>query len=414
MRHWKAIVIVAAVLSTALPVAYYVSSSRNASAADARLEHGIPTNPDALDPPALAGVLITQMEIGATEVTAPAADKRTAHLSLDPDLMSTTRRLFKKREVPEGAVVMMDLQSGRLLIYAGTSKDGTRDVCAEAKAPAASTFKIITGAALVERAGLGPDTKQCYAGGLHGITMRDLVEDEKRDRWCATLTNAMGRSLNAVFARLALTHLDPAGLTATAKSFGFGAPVPFDLPVEPSAVSIPDDDLEFARSAAGFWNTTLSPLQGMMLASIVAMRGQVMQPVLVNSVTDEEGDVLYRAPAAPRTIRQAIKPETADALRTMMNETVDNGTAHSTFFDRRGSSYLPGIQVSSKTGTLTSPKTQAFYTWLVGFAPAEKPEVAFAVLVTNGPKWRTKAPFLAREVLRAYFASRGAKGVTAP
>ena len=59
-------------------------------------------------------------------------------------------------------------------------------------------------------------------------------------------------------------------------------------------------------------------------------------------------------------------------------------------------------------------KANRLYTWFVGFAPAEKPEVAIASLVVNTPTWRIKGPELARNVLRAYFATKGIKGVSAP
>jgi penicillin-binding protein A len=75
---------------------------------------------------------------------------------------------------------------------------------------------------------------------------------------------------------------------------------------------------------------------------------------------------------------------------------------------------LPNVVVAGKTGTLSREKDNRFYTWFVGFAPADKPEVAISALVVNTPSWRVKAPELAREVLRAYFAGKGRKGVTRP
>jgi peptidoglycan glycosyltransferase len=98
----------------------------------------------------------------------------------------------------------------------------------------------------------------------------------------------------------------------------------------------------------------------------------------------------------------------------MMSETVANGSAFKSFHDRRGRSYLPDITVAGKTGTLLRQKDARFYTWFVGFAPADKPEVVVSTLVVNTPTWQIKAPELARNVLRAYFAKKGAKGVTAP
>src|SRR5678815_3479820 len=111
--------------------------------------------------------------------------------------------------VPEGAVLLTDVRTGKVLVWASYVEEGAfHDVASEATAPSASVFKIVTGAALVEEAGLTPTTKQCYSGGEHSVRSIDLVEDKKRDKWCATLSQAMGRSLNTVFARLAARHLD--------------------------------------------------------------------------------------------------------------------------------------------------------------------------------------------------------------
>src|SRR5690606_8767261 len=138
-------------------------------------------------------------------------------------------------------------------------KEGKKfDVNAVAEPPAASIFKIVTAAALVEKGGLDEKTEQCYRGGRSSISADELRADPERDKWCATLAIAMGRSLNVVFGRLAQKHLTPEDLTEIGGAFGFGAPVPFVTPNQPSQIEIPGDPLEFARSAAGFWHTSLS------------------------------------------------------------------------------------------------------------------------------------------------------------
>jgi cell division protein FtsI/penicillin-binding protein 2 len=98
----------------------------------------------------------------------------------------------------------------------------------------------------------------------------------------------------------------------------------------------------------------------------------------------------------------------------MMLHTVSGGSAFKAFHDARGRSFLGDIQVAGKTGTLTNHAENRHYTWLVAFAPAEKPEIAVAALVVNTPEWQIKGTDLAREVLRAFFAARGRPGVTAP
>jgi cell division protein FtsI/penicillin-binding protein 2 len=102
----------------------------------------------------------------------------------------------------------------------------------------------------------------------------------------------------------------------------------------------------------------------------------------------------------------------------MMERTVSEGTSWRAFHDNKGTAYLPSIAVAGKTGTLTEAETHRYYTWFTGFAPAHPTgamrQVAVAALVVNGPSWQLKANVLAREMLRAYFASRGAQGVTRP
>ena len=102
----------------------------------------------------------------------------------------------------------------------------------------------------------------------------------------------------------------------------------------------------------------------------------------------------------------------------MMEHTITEGTSRRAFHDGRGGSFFPGISVAGKTGTLTDNEKQRFYTWFTGFAPSRPMKgvrpVAIAVLVVNEPTWHVKANVVARDMLRAYFASRDVPGVDAP
>jgi cell division protein FtsI/penicillin-binding protein 2 len=300
-------------------------------------------------------------------------------------------------------------------------EDGARrDLCAEATAPAASVFKIVTGSALVETAGLGPEARECYSGGEQKILPRDLDDDPVHDKWCTTLAGAMGHSTNAVFAKLALRHLKHAQLEAMATRFGFGEPVPFEVPIAPSTLHVPTDDLGFARTAAGFWNSTLSPVEAAWISATVARGGDAPRLSIVNEVVDDKGGVVWTSPG-PSSSHRAITRETAQAVTRMMEVTVTEGTSYRAFHDARGTSFLPNVPVAGKTGTLTDAQEQRFYTWFTGFAPSRAsgspgsaPQVAVAVLVVNHPTWHVKANVLARELLREYFAREHTPGVTAP
>ncbi|GAC1596448.1 MAG: hypothetical protein NVS4B10_05450 [Myxococcales bacterium] len=86
----------------------------------------------------------------------------------------------------------------------------------------------------------------------------------------------------------------------------------------------------------------------------------------------------------------------------MMKLTVTQGTATSYFRDRHRSA-LGSIAVAGKTGSLSNHERPfKDYSWFVGFAPADDPQIAVAAVVVNGLKWRIHAPYVAREALRAY------------
>jgi cell division protein FtsI/penicillin-binding protein 2 len=368
-------------------------------------------------PAALAGLDLAKMRADGDGLVAP-ADAGTARLTLDPDFQRAALGLMAAHHVPEAAAVLVDVATGRVLVYASHVEKGpARDLCAEAKAPSASVFKIVTAAALVQDAHLGPDTRQCYSGGESRITATDLLDNPARDRNCTTLGGAMGRSINTVFARLAGEHLSPPQLDAMGRRFGYGQSVPFDVPVEPSTLHVPADPLDFARTAAGFWNSTLSPLEAVEMSAIIARGGETVRPTVVDQVIAPSGAVVWSAPPASPP-RRAVSRETAEEVAAMMDHTVSEGTSWHAFHDGRGRAFLPGIEVAGKTGTLTDADARRYYTWFTGFAPvapiAEVRQVAVAVLVVNGPRWEVKANVIARDILRSYFASQATEGVTRP
>lgn len=365
-------------------------------------------------PPPLTNIDLTKIDDRGNVATAPGHGERKVELTLSTRYQRAALGFLRAGRVPEGAVVMSDIKTGKILVWASFVEDGPfHDVAGDGAAPTASVFKIVTATALVE-AGLSPSTRQCYSGGEHQIRAIDMVDDKKRDKWCATMSQAMGRSLNTVFARLAAKNLDRDKLGGVASRLGWGQDIPFDVKIAPSTLTFPDDDIGFARTAAGFWNSTLSPFQGLNLAQTVANGGEMVRLYMVAGVKDEVGEI-YRGPTGRQVIRRAMEESTASQVTTMMENTVESGTSYRSFHDKNGKPFLPEIRVAGKTGTLTRPATDGpFYTWFVGFAPSRKPEVAISVMVANHLKWRVKATNVACDMLRVYFADKGAPGVRDP
>ena len=331
----------------------------------------------------------------------PRRDGTRAVLTVDDDLQRYTRDLFQKYDVPAGGLVAIEPKTGRVLAYVGyqAGKGESAEVVTDPAPPAASVFKIITAAALLD-AGVKSSTSVCYGGGMRGLGPADLVDSPKRDRWCATLADALGYSINAIFAKLADRHLDQTQMTRYVSAFAFGQRLPFDLPASPSPADVPHSRLERARMAAGFWHSQLSPLHGALVAATIANDGGMPHAAIVERIEGPQGQTLYRH--NPRTFRRVLPRQTAREAGEMMTRTVTHGTAKKAFWDPRGRPFLPGIEVAGKTGTLSRSNPYRRYTWWVGYAPVDDPRIAVASLVVNEPKWRIKASYVAREALRRY------------
>lgn len=388
----------------------------------ARVALGVtPKAPATASRPASMEVDLGRLEADASGFTAPLKSGGKALLTLDPDLQNGMDSLFSKHEVPYGAAVMISVNDGNILVLSGRSsldgKLGPEDLALRAWAPAASVFKVVSASALVAEAGLSSETKTCYHGGLSRVDEDQLRDIPSIDKTCDTLAFGVGKSQNAILAKLSSRHLDPLAMRRVATAFGFGLPMPFVAPVEPSAIEIPRDKLEFARMAAGFYHTSLSPLHGALLAATVASDGLMPRPRLLHKAVDARGDDL---PVPGRRARRVLEPAVAKEVGVMMEATCRMGTARSGFFDGKGRPLLP-FSVAGKTGSLNyrgradEPAPPAgpvdgylAYSWFVGYAPADKPEVAFAVLLGNSAKWRIKATYAAQQMLAAWSAKRAA------
>lgn len=323
-----------------------------------------------------------------------------AELTLDPRLQETAEDIFTTFEVPFAAAAVLSVPDGRVLALSGRSNEnpelGPGELALTAWAPAASVFKVVSAAALVSAAGLSAESRTCYHGGVSSVVADNLVDLPRIDRTCATLAYGIGKSQNAIIAKLAVRHLAPADLERVGRAFAFGAAIPFELPVEPSSFDIPANDaLEFARSAAGFFHSTLSPLHGALLAAAIANGGVMPAPTLL-ARDAAAGD---RRSAGRRVLSQAAAKEVGG----MMELTTTIGTARTAFQDRRGRPLLP-VSVAGKTGTLSADTDHGrlAYSWFVGYAPADDPRIAFAIALGNREKWRIKAAHVARQLVARY------------
>ncbi len=360
---------------------------------------------------ALAASLAPRAE--GDRLVEPLPDGGRVELTLDAELQRAAEHLLGEADPIQGAAVVVSVADGRVLALAGRHRDAPSvndaRLATSPWAPAASVFKLVTSAALLAD-GVTPATRVCYHGGVHSVEADNLEDHPELDGRCRTLGYGLAKSQNAILARLAHDHLDPVKLERAARALGFGEAPPLELPTTASTLSLPSDPLAFARVAAGFWNTNLSPLHGALMAATIARGGEMPSLYLVDRVVDGSGRVL---PLPPRVApHRAIAPSTAEAIAHMMVGTTEWGSANRAFRDpATGRRRLAGVRVAGKTGTLTGKEEGGLaYSWFVGFAPADHPEVALAVLLGRADE----ADIRAAEVARALLATWMTSGERAP
>lgn len=357
---------------------------------------------------AAGGPAEVKVDPGQARLVQELSDGHRILLTLDPVLQDAALTIFRNREVPYAAAVVLDVRDNAVLALVGHSSMDPEveplEVATTAWAPAASTFKLVTAASLLDAQASTPSTKVCFHGGLHGIEDDDLRDDPARDTQCETLHDAVAHSYNLVIGKLAMQHLPQDTLLATAKALQFEAEIPFEIPIERSPAHIPADPLERAKVAAGFWSVDMSPMHGALLASIFARGGLYQPPHIIGQVIAPDGTDM--TPARPKAER-VLNRDVAVAVGEMMIGTTTEGTARKSFRDDNGNDYIPGVAVAAKTGSLTGKRAPALnYNWLIGYAPADAPEIAFAVLLANEPAWRIKAHYAGRRLIQIYLERR--------
>ncbi|MFA5624698.1 MAG: penicillin-binding transpeptidase domain-containing protein [Bradymonadales bacterium] len=328
-------------------------------------------------------------------------DGRRVRLTLIKSLQETLQNQMDERSVPYGSVAAIEPATGRVLalVSSNSASPKEKDYVLRAKAPSASVFKLITAAALLEYSAIDVNARVCYSGGSSMLTEADVRGNPATDKNCATLEEAIGHSINAVMARLAYQSLDKAKLDAIALKFGFNREIPFEIPVDISDAEFVDDNIERAKTAAGFWHVNLSALHGALIAAAIANRGVMMRPSLVDSISAPDGKLIYRFQPQPWLV--SMSSAKADTLSKMGENTTTQGSARRLFAAR--SDWPSELRVGGKTGTLSNKRPFYLFNWFVGWAPLENPKIAVGALVVNTERWWIKGTHVASRAILHYY-----------
>ncbi len=335
-------------------------------------------------------------------------DGHSVVLTLDGELQQYAADQLGDRE---GAVVVVDVASGA--VRALVSQPTFDPAALDAGAPAAddplqplfnratqglyspgSTWKTVTlGAALAERLVEPGDEVADGDAVEHFAGFPVRCDNNPPGETTFDIAHAYAWSCNLTFARLAV-KLGEALYRRYAEAFGLGEAPPFPLPVAAGSLSSQAslDPPELASAGFGQGEILVTPLQMALVAAAAAGDGSLPVPYLLedvpgvrwNRIADERG-----------TWKRALSPDAAGKLRRAMVTSAEDGWA-------RTARDAAGRAIGGKTGTAQLGGEAEPHAWFIGFAPAEDPQVAVAVLVAHGGEGsRVAAPIGGRVLARA-------------
>lgn len=331
--------------------------------------------------------------------------KVSLHYTIDPYLQAYMQKLLKSYSPDYGAFVAVDSQTGKVLSMLSFHKNGaaTENLTLEARFPSASVFKVVTASAAIDGKKAHPDTIVPFNGANHTL-YRKNVTDFSENRWTRymTMREAFSRSVNTVFGKIGLFYVGPESLITYAEKFLFNKPIHGDFPIEMGQVKMDKEDpWSVATTASGFTlGNTMSPLQGALIASAIANDGVMMEPFLINSVSDDQGVNLYNAEYKQASV--IMSPESAIELRSLMAATVTNGTSRKSFRQTIRQARNDEVEMGGKTGSLTGLDPKGKCDWFVGYAIYNNKKIAVAALTVNEKNWKVKSSQLASFYLHEY------------
>ena len=265
------------------------------------------------------------------------------------------------------ALVALDAGTGDVRAVVSRPFDQPFNRALAGRYPPASTFKVVTTAALLG-AGTTPATPiACPAEAtVGGQTFRNF---EGGALGGTTFRSAFAQSCNTAFVTLA-ANLPDAALAGAATTLGFGAEYDLGLPTEGATFPTPRDLAERASQAIGQGRVEASPLHMATVAAAVASGGWRAPRLLTDKLQ------------GPTT---ALDPATAATLKELTAEVVRTGTGTA--------AAVAGQQVGGKTGTAETDDPNRTHAWFIGY----RGPLAFAILVEGGGVGgRVAAPAAAR------------------
>lgn len=272
-----------------------------------------------------------------------------------------------------------------------------------------STFKLLTlSATLEERKSTLKDHFYCAGTYRVGDTVLKCwrYQNPHGDE---TLEEAVGNSCNPVFIQLGkrlgtdtfYKYLDLFGITEKT-GIDYPGEAPAQIKDKNSLTSV-----DFATMSYG-QGISVTPIQLLTAVNAIGNGGVVVQPRLVNKLTDSDGKTVKEYKT--EVVRQAISKKTASEVKKAMEFVVEKSGGKA--------AKVSGYTIGGKTGTAQNESrglaSKTYYASFIGLAPIDNPEVSILVVVDN-PRGKVHgseaAAPIAKEILQQTLPYLDAKQV---
>ena len=242
-----------------------------------------------------------------------------------------------------------------------------------------STMKVVTAAAALDSGEFQPDSQLSGETGLEidGVPLSNAGGETFGQ---IDMDFALTHSVNTYFAQVG-EQLGTETMFEYMDRFGFFKDPELDYPdnqMAPSGVysegKLLDagDAIDIGRVAIGQERLLTTPMQMAEVAATVANDGKLMKPTFLQSAKDADGRTTDELDPSEQS--DVISSDTANQLTDMMTHVTEEGTA--------AGLTVGGIAFAGKTGTAEIDVENSINRpWFIGFAPAEDPKIAVAVML---------------------------------
>jgi cell division protein FtsI (penicillin-binding protein 3) len=296
-------------------------------------------------------------------------------------------KAYKSYHAKSAIIIVMDPHTGAILALANrptfdlnghkkAERDQIRNRSICDLFEPGSVFKIVTASAALQEQKVAEADRFFCENGTYRVA-NHILHDHQPHGWL-TFREVIEQSSNIGTTKVAQI-LGPDIIYQYVRNFGFGSKTGIDLPGEIAGM------IKQPR----FWSKTsigavpigqevgVTALQLASAISVIANGGQLMKPYIVKEIRDKYGETIRQV--QPVIVRNAISVDTAARVKKILTTAVENGTGKL--------AKIQGFTAAGKTGTAQKLEANGAYSHnkfvasFIGFAPAEDPVIAIAVVV---------------------------------